>query len=73
MISEGQYNILQKEPVLLSAPVTGALVDLISGTGLNSHLAGLLAAVLVALLRFVVTSPATAQIKDRQIAALKLK
>lgn len=54
-------NLAEKEPILISAPIIGALVDGISGTGANSHWAGLLAAVLVAVLRFVVTSPATAK------------
>lgn len=59
MATDVQTNLAEQEPVLISAPLIGALVDWISGTGANSHWAAVAATVLVALLRLIVTSPAT--------------
>ena len=66
-------NPLKREPVLIGALVVYLIADAFTGTGANSTVGSLIAGSLVAALRFIVTSPATAKQKDETIEALKQK
>lgn len=58
---ETKASIIKREPLLLTALVVYLLADLLTGTGTNSTLGAVVAAVPVALMRFLMTSPATAE------------
>lgn len=59
-------NPLKREPVLIAAVLVYLVTDALTGTGLNSSLGALLGSLGTAALRFVVTSPATAEVLKAQ-------